>query len=238
MKNLKEAVLRLIFPPRCAVCGEVLAIEEQKDFLCQDCRGEIPFVPKGICPHCGGETDRDGFCDFCVKSYAFDSACAAFPYEAVRTSIHLFKYDGGIQIGEGLGKLMTEYLLSFHEELLVKTDVMLAVPLHPTKEKQRGFNQTHLLCQEIERKTGLLFQREGLIRKRETIPQSTLDPEERKLNLKDAFQATADFTGKRVLLVDDIFTTGTTCNECARELYRAGAREVMIFALAAAGTEG
>ena len=74
-------------------------------------------------------------------------------------------------------------------------------------------------------------------RKRETIAQSELDPEERKLNLKDAFQATADFTGKRVLLVDDIFTAGTTCRECAKELYRAGAKEVMVFVLSVAGTK-
>jgi len=76
-----------------------------------------------------------------------------------------------------------------------------------------------------------------LERKRETIAQSELNPEERKLNLKDAFMAVEDYTGKRVLLVDDIFTTGTTCNECAKELYRAGAKEVMVFALSAAGTE-
>ena len=82
-----------------------------------------------------------------------------------------------------------------------------------------------------------MFWRKGLERKRETIAQSELTPEERKINLKGAFLATADFTGKRVLLVDDIFTTGATCNECAKVLYRAGAKEVMVFALSAAGTK-
>ncbi|WP_458406804.1 ComF family protein [Anaerotignum sp.] len=232
-----KKLLDLFFPPRCAVCGEVLTLEERNGFLCHECAEEIPYFPKEKCPHCGGETNNTGFCDFCVKHYAFESACAAFPYETVRDAIHLFKYDGDKTIGYGLGELMAEYLLKYHEELLVKTDIMVSVPLHPKKEKFRGFNQTHILCERISEKTGLVFGKKVLERKRETIAQSELNPEERKLNLKDAFGVTADVAGKRVLLVDDIFTTGTTCNECATALYRAGAQEVMVFALSAAGTE-
>ena len=237
MRSLKNLLLDTVFPPRCAVCGEILRMEERLGFLCADCWKDIPYLPKEKCPHCGGETDNGGFCDFCVKHFPFDSACGAFPYENVRDAIHLFKYDGDKTIGSGLGELMADYLLENHEELLVKTDVMVSVPLHPKKEKFRGFNQTHILCEKIAEKTGLAFRKDGLERKRETIAQSELDPEERKVNLKDAFQATADFTGKRVLLVDDIFTTGTTCKECAKELYRAGAKEVMVFVLSVAGTK-
>lgn len=237
MKNVKELLLDIVFPPRCAVCGEVLALEEREDFLCKACRAEIPYFPKEKCAHCGGETDTAGFCDSCLKIFAFESACGAFPYEKVRHAIHLFKYGGDQTIGKGLGELMADYLLQYHEELLVKTDVMVSVPLHEKKEKNRGFNQTHILCEKISEKTGLVFWRKGLERKRETIAQSELTPEERKRNLKGAFLATADFTGKRVLLVDDIFTTGATCNECAKVLYRAGAKEVMVFVLSAAGTK-
>ena len=132
---------------------------------------------------------------------------------------------------------MADDLMRYHEELLVKSDVMVSVPLHEKKEKNRGFNQTHILFEKFSEKTGLVFRKGGLKRTRETIAQSELDPEERKLNLKDAFRATEDFTGKRVLLVDDIFTTGTTCRECAKELYRAGAKEVMVFVLSVAGTK-
>lgn len=234
---MKEKLIQLIFPPRCTVCGEVLRLEERKGFLCTACAAHLPFLSAETCPHCGGKTETAGFCSFCLKLYAFETACAAFPYAAVRHAIHLFKYDGGKEIGRGLGKLMADYLLRFHEELLVKTDVILAVPLHPKKEKQRGFNQAHLLCEEISKETGLVFQKEGLIRKRNTVAQSTLTPEERKENLKDAFAVTADFAGKRILLVDDIFTTGSTCNACSKALYRAGAKEVMVFSLAAAGAE-
>lgn len=237
MKCLKTLLLDTVFPPRCAVCGEVMQLEERDDFLCRACRGDVPYLPQGTCAHCGGETDAAGFCGFCLKHFPFDTVCGVFPYEKVRKAIHLFKYDGDKTIGEGLGSLMAEELLENHKELLEKADVLVSVPLHPKKEKFRGFNQTHILCEKIAEKTGLTFQRHGLERKRETIAQSELDPEERKVNLKDAFAATADFTGKCVLLVDDIFTTGTTCKECAKELYRAGAREVMVFVLSVAGAE-
>ena len=232
-----KRLLDLIFPLRCAVCGEILMMEERKGYLCRNCSEEIPYFPKKVCPHCGNETENAGFCGFCMKHFAFVSACAAFPYKEVRDAIHLFKYDGDKTIGYGLGELMAEYLLNDHAELLVKTDMMVSVPLHPKKEKHRGFNQTQILCERIAEKTGLLFEKKALERKRETIAQSELNPEERKQNLKDAFSAATDFTGKRVLLVDDIFTTGTTCNECAKELYRAGAKEVMVFTLSAAGTK-
>ena len=224
-----------LFPPRCSVCGDLLMLEERGDLLCAACRKQTPYIPKEICPQCGGKTENGGFCNSCLREFAFDSACAVFPYEEVRTAICLFKYEGDRTIGHGLGACMAEYLLKQQEELLGKTDVMVSVPLHPRKEKFRGFNQTHILCEKISEKTGILFQKDALIRKRETIAQSELNPEERKVNLKDAFSAAADFTGKTVLLVDDIFTTGTTCGECAKELYRAGAKTVHVFALSAAG---
>ena len=196
-----KRMLDLFFPPRCAVCGEILKIEERDGFLCKECNENIPYFPKEKCPHCGEETNTAGFCDFCTKHYAFESACAAFPYEAVRDAIHLFKYDGDKTIGYGLGELMAEYLLKYHEELLVQTDVMVSVPLHPKKEKFRGFNQADILCEKISEKTGLVFEKKMLERSRETVAQSELNPEERKQNLKDAFLVKADVAGKRVLLV-------------------------------------
>ena len=171
-----------------------------------------------------------------VFGYDDKSACAAFPYETVRRAIHLFKYDGGKKIGEGLGQLLADYMGKYHAAILAKTDFVLSVPLHPKKEKKRGFNQTHILCEQLSARTGLPFRRDILVRKRETAAQSTLDSsKQRRQNLKNAFAVTEDLTGKQVLLVDDIFTTGATCNECAKELYRAGAQKVFICCLSAAG---
>ena len=69
---MKEQLLELIFPPRCAVCTEVLDMEERRGILCHDCAEQLPYVPKGICPHCGGVTETAGFCDFCLKEFAFE----------------------------------------------------------------------------------------------------------------------------------------------------------------------
>ena len=234
---MKEKIMGFLFPPRCSVCAEVLAMEERGGVLCGNCRKETKFFRREVCPHCGGETENAGFCASCLQGFSFDFACAAIPYETVRTAIRLFKYDGDKTIGYGLGEMMAEYLLEYQKELPAKVDVMVAVPLHPKKEKFRGFNQTHILCEKISDRTGILFQKDALVRERETIAQSELSPDERKINLKDAFAASADFIEKTVLLVDDIFTTGTTSSECARELYRAGAKEVFVFALSAAGTK-
>lgn len=235
MRKVGERLLELIYPPRCAVCGELLTMEEREGFLCGDCR-KVPYLAAEKCPHCGGSTEG-GFCEACLKEFACSRVWAAFSYETVRDAIHLFKYEGDQRIGKGLGRLMGIYLRQREPFSAERAEVLLAVPLHWKKEKRRGFNQTHILCEEIAKETGIPFQREGLVRKWDTAAQSTLSHEERRENLRDAFSVTEDFRGKRVLLVDDIFTTGTTCNECARELYRAGAAEVMVFTLAAAGQQ-
>lgn len=230
---MKEFLLNLLFPSRCAVCGELLPLAERR--LCASCAEHIPYLSKDTCPHCGGRSADGGICSFCMKSYAFECAYAAFSYATLRRTIHLFKYSGSIPIGRVLGDLLAEYVLQFQPQLLREIDVMLAVPLHAQRQKQRGFNQTHILCERLAARTGLPFSELGLERKRDTVAQSLLSVQERKKNLRDAFRAAADFSEKRVLLVDDIFTTGTTCQECARELYRAGAAEVIVLCLSAAG---
>lgn len=234
MRRLMGWAADLLFPPRCALCGEVLAVKDCAEGFCKACREEIPFFPEDKCPRCGGKTDTGGFCEACLRPFAFESACAAFPYERVRTAIHLFKYRGGKGFGEGLGRLAAEYLRRAHTELLSEVDVMIPVPLHSKKERRRGFNQTILLCRAVSAETALPLCERGLLRRKDTTPQSRLSPAERKENLRGVFVVNADVAGKRVLLVDDIFTSGATCGECARALYRAGAESVRVFCIAAA----
>lgn len=234
MRGLLEKAAGLLFPPRCTLCGKVLALNEWEAGLCGPCKENIPYFPPGRCPRCESVSAGGGFCGACLRTFAFDNAFAAFPYEAVREAIHLFKYRGGKPFGKGLGTLMAAYLLRIHEDLPAQIDMIIPVPLHPKKEKRRGFNQTLLLCGAISEKTGIPVLENGLRRKKDTAPQSLLSVEERKENLRDVFEAAAGVEGKRILLVDDIFTTGTTCNECARALYRAGAAGVCVFCLAAA----
>lgn len=234
MKKLLENVARLVFPPRCCVCGQVLPLKEWEEGICGACKGNIPYIPSGECPHCGGQTETGGLCVECLRAFAFESACAVFPYGAVREAIHMFKYQGGKDFGRGFGKLMAAYLLREHGELAAQADGIIPVPLHPKKEKRRGFNQAALLCRAISEETGLPLWEHGLLREKDTAAQSLLSVGERRENLRDVFRVDMDVAGRRVLLVDDIFTTGTTCNECARALYRAGTAWVGVFCLAAA----
>lgn len=234
MREMLETAARLLFPPRCAVCTGALAIAEWEDGLCGGCKESLPFLPAGECPRCGGRSETGGLCGDCLRAFAFASACAAFPYGAVRDAIHLFKYRGGKAFGSGLGRLMAAYLAERHGVLLAGTDALVPVPLHPKKEARRGFNQAALLCRAVSEETGLPLREDILRRERETAAQSLLSVGERKENLRGAFKAGAEAAGKRLLLVDDIFTTGTTCNECAKALYRAGAAEVSVFCLSLA----
>lgn len=132
----------MIFPPRCAVCTEVLDMEERRGILCHDCAEQLPYVPKGICPHCGGVTETAGFCDFCLKEFAFESACAAFPYETVRRAIHLFKYDGGKKIGEGLGQLLADYMENTMKQYWQRR--ILCFPFPCTRRRKRNAASTRL----------------------------------------------------------------------------------------------
>lgn len=237
MKRWTEYGRKLIFPPRCAVCAEVLTTEEWDGFLCTVCAERVPYLSAGKCPFCGMETEENGFCRACLRTFAFSSACGVFAYQTVRKAIHLYKYDGGKRLSVGMGTLMAEYLKERQKLTLEQTDLLLSVPLHPKKEKRRGFDQTELLCLQIAAQTGLEYQKTVLQRTRDTVAQSRLSPEERKRNLKDAFAVAGDVRGKRILLVDDIFTTGTTCHECAKALLRAGAERVTVCALSVAGIE-
>lgn len=237
MKQWRSYLKNLIFPPRCAICGEVLTTREWEGFLCAVCAEKIPYLSVGKCPFCGMETKGSGFCGDCLKPFAFSSACGVFAYTTVRKAIHLYKYDGGKGLSVGMGTLMAEYLKREQRHLLEQTELLLSVPLHPKKEKRRGFDQTELLCRRIAMQTGLSYEKAVLRRKKDTVAQSKLTMEERKKNLKNVFEVTADVRGKHLLLVDDIFTTGTTCNECAKALLRAGAKSVAVCCLAVAGTE-
>lgn len=140
-----------------------------------------------------------------------------------------FKFQNDSYSGEVLAGLMAEFAKK--ESLdLDWVDVMTAVPLHPIKRRERGFNQVDILCKRLSKDLGVTYQEEVLRRTRHTTPQSRLSINERRQNIKDAFVA-KDCEGMHILLVDDIFTTGSTANACAKALYRAGAKEVRVLCL-------
>lgn len=228
-------LLDWFFPRGCVLCAELLPVTQKERVLCKNCAEKIPFLTGPLCAKCGAtlQAAEGPLCRSCSRQeMVFRRGFAAFAYEDIREGIHLFKYRKVRENGVPLAGFMYAYLCTHHPETLVETDLLVPVPMFPAKEKARGFNQSALLAQELSRLSGLPYEN-ALRRVRNTVPQSELSPEDRKQNLRDAVALVegADVNGKHILLIDDIFTTGSTINACASILYKMGAETVDFYTL-------
>jgi ComF family protein len=231
-----DALLDLVFPPRCVVGGELL--DPSEVHLCEACIGKIDRIGSPLCSCCGRPfftpDDDDHLCGVCIDTAPpFDIARAFGVYGGVLLDvIHLFKYRRRAYLSGILSGLMARGLGAEARGF----DVLVPVPLHKRRLYQRGYNQASLLCRGLGRAWGLPVDYTSLIRERWTEPQVRLTPSERIKNVRGAFSV-ADgpenpLRDKRILLVDDVYTTGATVSECARVLKRAGAESVGVLTLA------
>lgn len=233
----------LIYPPRCSICEKFLwknrAEKDQQELLfCKSCFDGFSEISSPFCPICGrpfaSEVDEDHLCEDCLRKRPhYDAMRAPYLYEGgIMEAIHQFKYAGRSHLAKSLGLLLT----SFAKTWLDKTNgsLMMPVPLHPRRLRERDFNQSLLLARHaaplLEAELDFL----SLRRIRYTQPQTGLKSDERRKNVRKAFQIVDRevVKGRTILLVDDVATTGNTLNECARTLKRAGAGEVFCLTLA------
>ncbi len=240
-KILVRILLNLLYPLRCPTCRRLLPAEGEPG-LCGDCRDRIRFLQPPFCPQCGktfapAATATGAVCPDCWKDRPHFSCClSACRYEGlIRECIHLFKYRGKT----ALAKPLAELIASCAREHLALTgrEFVVPVPLHPARQREREFNQAELLALHLARDFGLRFAGDNLIRRRNTVAQSTIGPRERHANVEGAFRLRRPevFRGAVVILVDDVFTTGATVSECARLLREAGATMVIVLTLARGG---
>jgi ComF family protein len=217
-------------------------------FLCTTCSANFLPVESPFCSSCGimfkSREGEDHFCGECLGSpKRFNIARAPGIYDhALLEAIHLLKYRGKIQLARPLGMLLFFSFIALWDEK--STDVVIPVPLHVKRLKKRGFNQALLLVKDwgFYAKTfgielsHMHVERHLLVRNRWTEPQTGLNRKKRKANIKNAFRIrdAEKLNGKRVLLVDDVYTTGATADECAKVLLGAGARQVDVLTLARA----
>ncbi|MCP4681941.1 MAG: ComF family protein [Desulfobacterales bacterium] len=242
--NLLNKLIDIIYPPRCPICNEFLLEnihESGAVSICRTCASDFREIISPLCPVCGvpftHDMEEDHLCGECLeKRPLYETLRAPYYYEgAIMEAIHRFKYGEIRYLADYLGPLLAE----FAENRVNRPDsfLIIPVPLHPKRLRERGFNQSLLLARHVsgQLKTELDFL--SLRRVRYTQPQTTLAKDARRKNVKGAFQLKDPglVKGRKVLLVDDVATTGNTLNECTRVLERAGCKKVFCLALARTG---
>lgn len=227
----------LVYPRNCQFCGTPLT-EPEPGVICRTCLGGAKFIEPPFCQQCAspfsGEVTDTFVCGYCQDlRFNFErTVCACRAEGIVRDSIHRFKYNREMYFGPHL----TDWLLRSARQWIEwrEVDAIVPVPLHPRKKREREFNQAEYLAGALSRVFGVPVLTQALQRVKDTVTQTALDAEGRAANLRGAFAVRRKETvaGKRLVLVDDVFTTGATMDSCARVLRAAGAQRVLALAVA------
>lgn len=235
--KLLTPLFNLLFPSICHICKEFIP-DAGEVKLCPECLAKAPPLLSPKCSCCGHPFESpigaDHLCGACITDPPpFFAARAALLFEgSTRELIHQFKYSRRVMLRRPLGLLAATYLDDFAKDF--EADLILPVPLHVKRLRQRGFNQAILLGEIFAKKWGVALSRNNLKRVRWTEPQVNLGAKERAINVKGAFAIdnVNEISGKKIFLVDDVYTTGSTAKECCRVLMKAGAAEVAVLTIA------
>jgi ComF family protein len=243
--SLLRKFVDLLYPPRCPICRAFLCEEDRQDGspegFCGNCLGGFSKLGPPLCPICGDPfrtgIEEDHLCEECLRRRPFfDKILAPYLYEGrIMDAVHQFKYQGKTHMAKALGPI----LASFGQKRMSEERewIVMPVPLHRKKLRERGFNQSLLLARQVAPRLGAVLDYSSLCRTRDTQAQMELRKQERRKNVRRAFECIDPkaVKGKAVLLIDDVATTGSTLNECARVLKRAGCRKVLCLVVARAG---
>jgi ComF family protein len=228
-----ETVLDILFPPLCTLCEKTMNRDEREDGICASCISSIPVKTAFTCPKCRARLAENK--KVCHKDMPFYLA-AALPYgdERVKKLIWKLKYEKHTYAARSLARLMREHL----EAVGVSPSdfTFVPIPLHKSRERERGFNQSELIGAFIANAFQLPFERKALIRIKKTSAQAeTKNRNERKENMAGAFSARESIVkNKNIFLVDDVYTSGATIEEAVRTLKKAGAKHVVALVAALA----
>jgi len=223
---IKEFFLDLLFPKFCISCGK------KESYLCQDCFSLIDIAERQYCPFCPQpRVVIDGrTCNFCQRSKKLAGLYSATSYDnfIVKKTVNQFKYAYIKELAKPLSSLIVAHLINLNQVESFLSFILIPIPLHKKKLKQRGFNQAEEIGKELSKNLEAPILNNVLIKTKQTSAQVELKKEEREKNIKGAFfcQKPELVRDKKILLVDDIFTTGSTMEECALTLKRAGAKEI------------
>jgi len=219
-------VVDSFFPRRCVGCGRL------GGFLCPECFGKLPRLSPPLCPNCGRPQASGIVCPDCwQRQTEIDGIRSLFRFdEIIRKAIHQLKYRNLKAISPGLAELLADYLRSNP----LPGEVLICVPLHSRRLRERGYNQSNLLARELGERIDLPVIDNCLIRVKQAQPQvRAVDVEERRRNVADAFVCRDErVSGRQIILVDDVCTSGATLESCAVALKNKGATSVWGLTLA------
>lgn len=226
--TMGATLLDLLYPKRCVGCGR------EGRYFCDGCRAVLPWVPSPWCPQCGLHLAPGVPCSFCsTHELALDGLSSAFLYQSpMREALIALKYRGLTALSAELAALLANYVSK--RTAFAAVDVIVPVPLHRSRQRERGYNQSEVVGRELGRLLGLPVNIKALSRLRSTAPQAQqASRDERLRNIEGAFAAQAEEAqGQRVLLLDDVCTTAATLNACALALRAAGAQAVWALTIA------
>lgn len=210
MDKFKRYILHLFFPNRCACCDSFI---EYNEFICEECKTSLPFTDENSGPHCG--------------EFQLDSFSAPFYYkDGIDRAIRAMKFHGIRQNADFLACYMANCVK--HSAEYQNANIIIPVPLHKTDRRRRGYNQSELIAKRVSKAINIPMRTDILIKERRTKKQHDLSYEERLSNLNGAFSVKdkGALSGKRIILIDDVFTTGSTMSACAKALKSGGAAAV------------
>lgn len=234
---LMDTFLDLVYPRGiyCILCGKAIS-KAQHNSLCSSCKDKIRWIHSPTCQKCGKPLEPlyvPHYCPDCLQVHHFFTkgfSCVEYEGE-VKNLIYRFKYKEERYLAYAMAQMMVQQLKRYKLETV---DVVVPMPLYKKKERQRGFNQAYLLAKYIGKALNWQVDHQNLIRIKDTLPQNRLSPKERQKNLAGAFSIVSKeaFQGKSILLIDDIYTTGSTVDECSKELLKCKPHAIFVISFA------
>lgn len=232
--KVKSTLERALFPRdvTCDNCGEEL-VEDTRYCLCGDCIEKLPFIGEHRCEICGVKLfDEAMYCIRCEnQEFVFEKNRSPFLYDGIiKKLVYKLKFDNKPYLAETLGKFMADE----YKKSEMRDEIVVFVPMTEAEEKKRGYNQAELLASTVAKELGLPLL-PALMKTKNTHQQKELNAKEREQNLEGAFICVfSQVKNRKILLIDDVFTTGATANVCSKVLLKAGAKSVDVLTIAVA----
>lgn len=237
LSEISQAALNLIFPIHCQGCGIKLGYDNKR-YLCPSCLKQIRLNRPPFCIRCGrslsGSEEIRTLCPDCLnKKYYFERAWQCCQYQGlIKELIHKFKYKRKLFLKSILAEIVDDFAKTYLDYKII--DAIIPVPMYQVNTSKRGFNQAAILAEELSKPLGIGFLGNCLLKTKRAKQQVDLNKTDRLNNVKGVFEVKKgiDLKEKKLLLVDDVFTTGATVNECSKVLTAAGAKAVWVLTLA------